>query len=149
MVKHTQTIRRQQPKIFLSVFDHFLGLAFEGLSFVRPDSSCTLDIYPFLLNFLWFTLLFIFARLYFTKLDLDFEKEFSSRSFLFTIYKGFLRRGILLKTMILKFLNIWIVILFLRLFSHVISLFFTDNFLSFWICQASCQILEWSNLRMH
>ena len=32
MVKHTHTIRRQIADK-LSVFDHFVGLAFEGLSF--------------------------------------------------------------------------------------------------------------------
>ena len=31
MVKHTQTIRQQQPTISLSVFDHFVKLAFKGL----------------------------------------------------------------------------------------------------------------------
>ena len=31
MVKHTQTILRQQPTNCLSVFDHFVGLAFIGL----------------------------------------------------------------------------------------------------------------------
>ena len=31
IVKHTQTIRRQQPTNCLSVFDHFLGLVLEGL----------------------------------------------------------------------------------------------------------------------
>ena len=31
MVKHTQRIRRYQQIILLSVFDHFLGLALEGL----------------------------------------------------------------------------------------------------------------------
>ena len=31
MVKHTQTIRPQQPTNCLSVFDHFMGLALEGL----------------------------------------------------------------------------------------------------------------------
>ena len=31
MVKHTQTIRRQQPTNCLSVFDHFVGLAFKGI----------------------------------------------------------------------------------------------------------------------
>ena len=31
IVKHTQTIRRQQPTNCLSVFDHFLGLMLEGL----------------------------------------------------------------------------------------------------------------------
>ena len=35
MVKHTQAIRRQFPKIFLSVFDHFVGLALKGLKNVR------------------------------------------------------------------------------------------------------------------
>ena len=30
MVKHTQTIRRQQPTNCLSVFDHFVGLALKG-----------------------------------------------------------------------------------------------------------------------
>ena len=31
MVKHTQTIRWQQPANCLSVFDHFAGLALEEL----------------------------------------------------------------------------------------------------------------------
>ena len=31
MVKHTQIIRRQQPTNYLSVFDHFVGLAIKGL----------------------------------------------------------------------------------------------------------------------
>ena len=31
MVKHTQTIRRQQSAIYLNVFDHFVGLVFKGL----------------------------------------------------------------------------------------------------------------------
>ena len=31
MVKHTQTIRRQQLTKCLSVFDHFVGLALKGL----------------------------------------------------------------------------------------------------------------------
>ena len=32
MVKHTQTILRQQPTNCLSVFDHFVGLGIKGLS---------------------------------------------------------------------------------------------------------------------
>ena len=32
MVKHIQTIRRQQPTNCLSVFDHFVGLALKGLN---------------------------------------------------------------------------------------------------------------------
>ena len=32
MVKHTQTIRRQQPTNCLSVFDQFVGLALKGLN---------------------------------------------------------------------------------------------------------------------
>ena len=32
MVKHTQTIRRQQPTNCLSVFDHFVVLTLKGLS---------------------------------------------------------------------------------------------------------------------
>ena len=31
MIKHTQTIRRKEPENFLSVFDHFVGLARKGL----------------------------------------------------------------------------------------------------------------------
>ena len=31
IVRHTQRIRRHQPTIFLSVFDHFVGLALKGL----------------------------------------------------------------------------------------------------------------------
>ena len=30
MIKHTQTIRRPLPTNFLSVFDHFVGLALKG-----------------------------------------------------------------------------------------------------------------------
>ena len=33
MVKHTETIRRQQPANCLSVFDRFVGLALKGLTF--------------------------------------------------------------------------------------------------------------------
>ena len=32
MVKHTQRIRRQQPTICLSVFDHFVGLALKRMN---------------------------------------------------------------------------------------------------------------------
>ena len=32
IVKHNQKIRRQQPTNCLSVFNHFVGLAFEGLT---------------------------------------------------------------------------------------------------------------------
>ena len=31
MVRHTRKIRRHQPTDFLSVFDHFVGLALKGL----------------------------------------------------------------------------------------------------------------------
>ena len=31
MVKHTQTIRRQKPANYLSVFDHFVGFALKRL----------------------------------------------------------------------------------------------------------------------
>ena len=31
MVKHTQTIRRQQPMYCLSMFEHFVGLELKGL----------------------------------------------------------------------------------------------------------------------
>ena len=32
MVKHTKTVRRQQPMNSLSVFDHFVGFALKGLN---------------------------------------------------------------------------------------------------------------------
>ena len=38
MVKHTQTICRQEPTNRLSVFDHFVGLAPKGL---KKDAYCT------------------------------------------------------------------------------------------------------------
>ena len=34
MVKHTQTIRQLLPMNCLSLFDHFVGLALKGLTFV-------------------------------------------------------------------------------------------------------------------
>ena len=37
MVKHTQTIRRQQPANCLSVFDHFARLVLKGLTrLIKP-----------------------------------------------------------------------------------------------------------------
>ena len=39
MVKHTQTIRRLQPTNVFSVFDHFVGLAHEGLN-CNESSLC-------------------------------------------------------------------------------------------------------------
>ena len=39
MVKHTQTICRQKLTNCLSVFDHFVGLVFEGLLLVNPVRS--------------------------------------------------------------------------------------------------------------
>ena len=33
MVKHIQTVRRQQPMNFLSMYDHFLELALKGLTY--------------------------------------------------------------------------------------------------------------------
>ena len=35
MIKHTETILRQQPSNCLSVFDHFVGLALEGLTYIN------------------------------------------------------------------------------------------------------------------
>ena len=34
MVEHIQTIRRQKPTNYLSVFDHFVGLAFKRLKLI-------------------------------------------------------------------------------------------------------------------
>ena len=43
MVKHTQTIRRQQPTNCLSVFDHFVRLALKGLkAIVNPSFNIPL-----------------------------------------------------------------------------------------------------------
>ena len=36
MVKHTQTIRRQQPKNCLNVFEYFVGLALKWLNAAEP-----------------------------------------------------------------------------------------------------------------
>ena len=38
MVKHTQTIRRQIPTNYLTVFDHFVGLVLKGLTFQGKDA---------------------------------------------------------------------------------------------------------------
>ena len=37
MVKHTETIRQQQPTNFLSVFEYFVGLARKGLNLQFSD----------------------------------------------------------------------------------------------------------------
>ena len=39
IVKHTQTIRQQQPANCLSVFDHCLGLAFKGLILTNDNQN--------------------------------------------------------------------------------------------------------------
>ena len=41
MVKHTQAICRQQPTNFMSVFDHFAGLALKGLTWKQPPHTFT------------------------------------------------------------------------------------------------------------
>ena len=52
MVKHTQTIRWQQLTNCLSVFDHFVKLAFKGLRQTLPGSyeDLLLDINFILLD---------------------------------------------------------------------------------------------------
>ena len=60
MVKHTQTIRRQQPTNCLSVFGHFVGLELKGLTrYIDYDyhgnfsvhfgskKYCYIDLFPF------------------------------------------------------------------------------------------------------
>ena len=37
MVKHTQKIRQQKPSNFLSVLDHFVVLALNGLTTKTPE----------------------------------------------------------------------------------------------------------------
>ena len=46
MIKHTQTLRRQKPTNCLSVFDHFVGLAYKGLG--RHTSLVTQELFQFL-----------------------------------------------------------------------------------------------------
>ena len=41
MIKHAQTIHRQEPTNYLSVSDHFVGLALQGLS------QCSISISRF------------------------------------------------------------------------------------------------------
>ena len=43
MVKHTQTIRREQPTNCLSVFDHLVGSALKGLSLRRINELILID----------------------------------------------------------------------------------------------------------
>ena len=47
MVRHTQTIRRQEPTNCLSVFDQFMGLALKGLKDVFSTLS---NIYGVIFN---------------------------------------------------------------------------------------------------
>ena len=39
MVKHTETIRRQQPTNCLSVFDYFVGFALKGLDQYHKNAA--------------------------------------------------------------------------------------------------------------
>ena len=50
LFKHTQTIRRQQPTNFLSVFDHFVGSWLKGLmsSFLQISQAFFSISIPFL-----------------------------------------------------------------------------------------------------
>ena len=45
MVKHTQTIRRQQPTNCSSVFDHFVGLAIKILKTWMPHKQADLGTF--------------------------------------------------------------------------------------------------------
>ena len=44
MVKHTETIRCQQPTNCLSIFDHFVGLALKGLSLTLVNNIHTFTV---------------------------------------------------------------------------------------------------------
>ena len=59
MVKHTQTICRQQPTYCLNVFDHFVGLTLKGLNWLVETLAAFLrkvDVFEFCLNILVHTL---------------------------------------------------------------------------------------------
>ena len=49
MVKHTQTIRRQQPANCLSVYDHFVGLKLKELknveAYLRPYETSMMKFF--------------------------------------------------------------------------------------------------------
>ena len=51
MVKHTQTIRRQQPTDCSSVFDHFVKLALKGL--ISLHNSAFGELYEVLFLFIF------------------------------------------------------------------------------------------------
>ena len=51
MVKHTQTIRRQQPTDCSSVFDHFVKLALKGL--ISLYNSAFGELYEVLFLFIF------------------------------------------------------------------------------------------------
>ena len=51
MVKNTQTTNRQELTNCLSVFGHFLGLAFKGLTGLRLDILPIVPTYCFLNSF--------------------------------------------------------------------------------------------------
>ena len=48
MVKHTETIRRQQPKNYLSVLDHFVGFVHKRLRNSFSESAKTALVRPIL-----------------------------------------------------------------------------------------------------
>ena len=62
MVKHAQTIRRQQPTNCFSVFDHFVGLALKGLTLSLRHYIITSKKYFFItesIKVFWFASLII------------------------------------------------------------------------------------------
>ena len=51
MVKHTQTIRWQQPTIFLSVFDHVVVFALKGAKIIQVVNPFIIGkFHPFMLE---------------------------------------------------------------------------------------------------
>ena len=67
MVKHTQTIRRQQPTNCLSMFDHFVGLVVKGLKMLiaqerssRKFLKNNLECLSFWSTYIFYTFAFIF-----------------------------------------------------------------------------------------
>ena len=63
MVKHTQAIRRLLPMNYLSVFDHFVGLALKGLK--QAFSLKGYCLFRFFFLFFTFLLFHFLARLFF------------------------------------------------------------------------------------
>ena len=81
MVKHTQTVRRQQATNCLSVFDHFVKLALKGLKYLLTFPSPVNSLHTYNFNARTYAKLFVFSEVVILKIFYRYIKSFAELRF--------------------------------------------------------------------